>query len=74
MGEIDLLGEILGGGTYDDLKKDAIAMQIFGTNCLCLSMAQLLRAKRAAGRPKDLETVAELEAIEEEGLPDEPDA
>jgi hypothetical protein len=66
LGEIDLLGEIPGGGGYDNLSTGAIELQVFGTNCLCLSLPQLIRAKRAAGRPKDLEALAELEAIEEE--------
>ena len=66
LGDIDLLGEIPGGGTYEDLAADAIELQIFGIRCLCLSLAQLIRAKRAAGRPKDLEALAELEAIEDE--------
>jgi hypothetical protein len=34
--------------------------------CQCLSLPQLIRAKRAAGRPRDLEVLAELELIEEE--------
>ena len=34
--------------------------------CLCLGLDALIRVKRAAGRPKDLEAVAELEAIREE--------
>jgi hypothetical protein len=67
LGDIDLLGEIPGGGTYDDLKGGAIELDIFRTRCLCLSLAQLIRAKRAAGRPRDLEALAELEAIPEEG-------
>jgi hypothetical protein len=66
LGDIDLLGEIPGGGTYDDLAPDAIELQVFGTHCLCLSLPQLIRAKRAAGRPRDMEALAELEAIEEE--------
>jgi len=33
---------------------------------LCLGLARLIRVKRAAGRPKDLEAIAELEAILEE--------
>ena len=33
---------------------------------VCLSLKQLIAAKRAAGRPKDLDAIAELEAIEEE--------
>jgi predicted nucleotidyltransferase len=67
IGEIDLLGEIPGGGSYTDLVASAIQLQVFGIHCLCLSLAQLIRAKRAAGRPKDLEALAELEAIEDEG-------
>jgi hypothetical protein len=68
LGDIDLLGEIPGGRSYRDLCDEAIDLQIFNTHCLCLSLPQLIRAKRAAGRPKDLETLAELEAIEEEGI------
>jgi hypothetical protein len=66
LGDIDLLGEIPGGGTYEDLRVEAILLPIFGAECLCLSLAQLIRAKRAAGRPRDLEALAELEAIQEE--------
>ncbi len=66
LGDIDLLGEIAGGGTYQDLAEGAIELRVFGATCLCLSLPQLIRAKRAAGRPKDLEALAELEAIQEE--------
>jgi len=34
--------------------------------CLCLDLEWLIRVKRAAGRPRDLEAVAELEALLEE--------
>jgi hypothetical protein len=34
--------------------------------CLCLSIQTLIKVKRAAGRPKDFEALAELEAIAEE--------
>jgi len=66
LGDIDLLGEIPGGGPYEDLVAGAIGLQVFGTHCHCLSLSQLIRAKRAAGRPKDLEALAELDAIAEE--------
>lgn len=66
LGDIDLLGEIPGGGTYEDLSAGAMELQVFQTRCLCLSLTQLIRAKRAAGRPRDLEALAELEAIDEE--------
>ncbi len=66
VGDIDLFGEITGGGAYDDLAADAMRIEVFGSSCLCLSLEQLIRVKRAAGRPRDLEVLAELEAILEE--------
>jgi hypothetical protein len=67
LGQVDLLGEIPGGGSYRDLLPDAVELDVFQVRCRCLSLGQLIRAKRAAGRPRDLEALAELEAIEEEG-------
>jgi predicted nucleotidyltransferase len=66
LGDFDLFGEIPGGGTYGELAGGAIEIELFGVRCLCLSLAQLIRAKRTTGRPKDLEALAELEAIEDE--------
>ena len=66
LGDLDLLGEIPGGGSYEDLLPGTIELQVFQTRCRCLSLPQLIRAKRAAGRPRDLEALAELEAIEDE--------
>jgi hypothetical protein len=63
LGPLDLLGEIPGGGTYLDLEAGAIRLRVFEVECLCLSLKQLIRSKRAAGRPKDLEALAELEAL-----------
>lgn len=66
LGAIDLLGEIAGGGTYDDLLPYTVPLDPFGIECLCLGLERLIHVKRAAGRVKDLEAVAELEAIVEE--------
>jgi predicted nucleotidyltransferase len=66
MGDIDLFGEITGGGSYDALLPHAIAIQVFGVECRCLGLRRLIDVKRAAGRPKDLEAVAELEVLLEE--------
>jgi len=63
VGDIDLLGEIVGGGTYEELKDQCIRVQVFGLECLCLDLEPLIRVKRAAGRPKDLEAIAELEKL-----------
>ncbi len=66
LGAIDLFGEIVGGGNYEDLLPHTISLRVFGIECRCLNLDWLIRVKRAAGRPKDLEVLAELEALREE--------
>lgn len=65
LGDIDLSGEIPGGGTYADLPPHSIVIEVFGIECRCLGLERLIHVKRAAGRPRDLEAIAELEAIGE---------
>jgi hypothetical protein len=60
------LGEVAGGGTFETLRPRSKAVSIFGVEVLCPDLDTLIRLKRAAGRPKDLETVAELEALRKE--------
>ena len=68
LGNLDLLGEIAGGGNYESLILHTMILSLFGVECRCLNLEKLIQVKRAAGRPKDFEAVAELEAIlEEEG-------
>ena len=66
VGDIDLLGEITGAGDYDALVPDTVEVDIFGFRCRCLDLPRLIGAKRATGRPKDLDALAELEALLEE--------
>lgn len=66
VGDIDLLGEIIGGGSFEDLLPHCVVVDLFGYRCRCLDLPGLIRTKRAAGRPKDLEVIAELEALLEE--------
>ena len=63
LGDLDLLGEIVGGGGFDDLIGDSIEIELFGVRCHCLGLEKLIAVKRAAGRPKDLEALAELEEL-----------
>lgn len=65
LGDLDLFGEIAGGGTYQSLEPHTISIDLFGVRCLCLGLDKLIEVKRAAGRPKDLEVIAELVAIRE---------
>ncbi len=66
LGDVDLLGEIVGGGGYRQLEPHSVEIELFGLRCRCLGLDKLIEVKRAAGRPKDLEAIAELEAIREE--------
>jgi predicted nucleotidyltransferase len=66
LGPLDLLGEVTGGGAYADLEPHSHQVEAFGVRCRCLDLPMLIRTKRAAGRPKDFEAIAELEALLEE--------
>ena len=65
-GPLDVLGEIAGGGTYEALIAHSQKLSVFGIECYCLGLDRLIQAKRDAGRPKDLEVIAELESLREE--------
>jgi len=60
---IDLLGEVTGGGGYESVRPDAVNVEYYGHQILCVSLSKLIALKRAAGRPKDNEVLAELETI-----------
>lgn len=66
LGPLDLLGEITAGGKYEDLLPYSGQVVVFGVTCVCVHLRKLIEVKRAAGRPKDLEAIAELEALLEE--------
>ena len=51
-GPIDLLGEIAGSGTFESLIGQTVRVTIFGLDLLALDLEALIRAKRAAGRPR----------------------
>ncbi len=66
LGDLDLLGEVAGGGGYEDLLQHTRRIRVFDTEVAVVTLPQLIRLKRAAGRPKDLMALAELEALLEE--------
>ncbi len=63
LGNLDLLGEVAGAGTYKQLIQDADAGQIGNRTYHIISLPKLIDAKRVAGRTKDLLVLPELEAI-----------
>lgn len=66
LGDVDLLGEVVGGGSYEQLLPNTVEVRAFGLRCKCVTLERLIQLKRAAGRPKDLESIAELQALLEE--------
>ena len=65
LGDIDLLGEVSGVGTYSKLKISSEKLKICGILVDVISINDLIRAKKAAGRTKDLLVLPELEALRE---------
>jgi len=66
LGDLDVLGEATGGGNYDALRPRSESRQLYGLEVRFVDLDTLIHLKRAAGRPKDLERIAELEAIKQE--------
>jgi hypothetical protein len=66
LGDIDLLGEVAGGGTYSDLLQHSVDIEAFDVCFKCIDLPTLIRIKEAAGRPKDREAIAELRVLLEE--------
>lgn len=66
LGDLDLLGEVSGGGNYEQLLPFTEEIEAFGLRCRFVTLERLILLKRAAGRPKDLEALAELQALLDE--------
>ena len=66
VGDVDLLGEIAGGETYQTLLPRSFEVEAFGVEFKCIDLPTLIRIKEAAGRRKDLEAIAELRVLLEE--------
>jgi predicted nucleotidyltransferase len=65
LGEIDLLAEVSGLGTYQEVKAQSQVVEAFGRKVTTIDLPSLIRAKRAAGREKDLSMIPELESLME---------
>ncbi|HEY6350111.1 MAG TPA: hypothetical protein VI636_11950 [Candidatus Angelobacter sp.] len=65
LGDIDLIGELSALGPFSQIVHDAVRLPLFDGACLVAGLDTLIRSKRAAGRPKDLRALPELEALKE---------
>lgn len=69
VGELDLLGEIAGLGSFEDLAGHTIDIELFGSACRVLDIDALITSKKEMGRPKDKEAILQLKAIREKLTP-----
>lgn len=71
IGDIDLLGEVAGVGSFQEVKDRSVEFEIYGHQVKALSLDALIDAKTAAGRVKDQLVLPELKALQEALDPNE---
>jgi hypothetical protein len=64
-GAVDFLGSITGVGDFDRVRAASTEIELFGRRCRVMSLPDLIAAKLALGRDKDLLAAQELQAIAE---------
>ena len=62
-GDIDVMDKIAGVGEYASVKAHSERISALGVRFRVLDLPSLIKAKRAAGRPRDHEHLPELEAL-----------
>jgi hypothetical protein len=65
LGPLDLLSSILGVGDFARVHARSAEIELFGRECRVISLDDLILAKEALGREKDILAVKELRAIRE---------
>ncbi len=64
-GEVDLLSAIAGFKSYDAIKKASNTVDVDGRSIPMLTLAGVIKSKRALKRPKDIDDIHQLEAVAE---------
>lgn len=68
--QIDFMSEIDGIPSFDGLRKRAVVMKLSGYSLTVARLADIIKSKRAAGRPMDLAAIPVLERTLEEAARD----
>jgi len=63
LGTLDILGEIIEVGNFQQVAANAKHVTLFGLSAKIISAEDLIRSKKAMGRPKDLLVIAELQEV-----------
>jgi hypothetical protein len=61
----DSIGEILGIGDFQEVKKRSIVVDVEGHEIRLLELDALIEATKALNRPRDQEAILQLEALRE---------
>jgi hypothetical protein len=59
-GVLDVISHVTAVGSFNELKKNAISVPLFGKNCLVISIDDLIKSKEAMPRLKDKIVLEEL--------------
>jgi predicted nucleotidyltransferase len=62
-GDIDVMDRIAGVGPFDAVQRHSERISALGVRFRVLDLPSLIKAKRAAGRPRDFDHLPELEAL-----------
>lgn len=65
LGVVDLLNQVTGVGDFKQVSQNAQNIELFGHPCKVISIEDLIAAKEAMGRPKDIAMIKELKVIQE---------
>ena len=63
LGQLDILDEIPAVGGYTEVAQHTVTVDVGGVSCRVLDIDALIQAKRALGRPRDVQAATELDAI-----------
>lgn len=66
-GQIHILKEPKGARGFDEMRERALVVDLDGNEVAIVSLDDLIRMKRAAGRPADIADIAALTEVERQG-------
>jgi hypothetical protein len=61
-GDLDLMSNVPGVGDFAQVYSASVTLTVFGYQLMVLDLPALIASKRAAGRPKDLAILPQIEA------------
>jgi hypothetical protein len=62
-GDLDIMDRVAGVGDYADVRQHSHKVSALGVSFRVIDLPWLIKAKRAAGRPRDFDHLPELEAL-----------